>query len=107
MGWSTDRQLYRHELDMVIERHATLLISSRLHQIALADLTAGEHNMVMQFIEAAHDDIAHSARSIFGAGIDSKVRARSLRGWLYAVLIRHICRLSWRAIFCFRALSKS
>jgi hypothetical protein len=93
---------------MVIERHATLLISSRLHQIALADLkAAGEHNTAIQFIEAAHDDIAHSATSIFGVGIDSKVRTRSQCGWMNAVLIRDICRLFWRAICFFRALSKS
>jgi len=74
MGWSTDRQLYRHEIDIIVERHATLLIGSRLHKTALARLKAGESNVAIQFIEAAHDDISQSATFIFGAGIDSKVR---------------------------------
>jgi hypothetical protein len=80
MGWSTNKQLYRGDLDMMIERHATLLIGSRLDENALADLKVGESNTVIQFVEAGHDEIAQSAASIFGMGINSEVCTKTEDG---------------------------
>jgi hypothetical protein len=76
LSWSTDAQLYKADSDRVVERFTAMLINSKMANQSLQGLKDGRNDLAVDFIQAAHDEIAQSATAVFS--VESQVSKTAL-----------------------------